>query len=75
MSASSLISEEGRQRLARYFPSWDKYGANNGPYNTAATNIYKTKDGRFFHIHGKLVDAKIHRVVRVCAESSNSKLL
>jgi hypothetical protein len=75
LSAASLVSEEGRQKLVKYFPSWDKYGANNGPYNTAATNIYKTKDGKFFHIHGKLIDAKNPRVVGMCAESSNSKLL
>ncbi|KAH0012263.1 hypothetical protein KCU78_g9762, partial [Aureobasidium melanogenum] len=54
LSASSLVSEEGRQKLVKYFPSWDKYGANNGPYNTAATNIYKTKDGKFFHIHASM---------------------
>ncbi len=33
-------------------PSWDKADAHKKPHRIAATNIYKTKDARFYHIHG-----------------------
>lgn len=35
-----------------YFPNCDKHGAASTLHRSSATNIYKTKDGRFFHIHG-----------------------
>ena len=36
-----------------YFPNTDIYRTNT-PTDILATNIYKCKDGRFFHLHGKL---------------------
>lgn len=35
-----------------YFPNCDKHGAASTLHRSSATNIYKTKDGRFFHTHG-----------------------
>ncbi|KAK3323243.1 CoA-transferase family III domain-containing protein [Cercophora scortea] len=45
---------ENREQIAKYFPDWDKHDATGTPYRTAATNIYKTKDDRYFHLHGSL---------------------
>lgn len=44
----------GKQRdtLLEAFPDADKYETNDA-LNAALTNIYRTKDGRFFHVHGR----------------------
>ncbi|KAJ5175114.1 CoA-transferase family III [Penicillium canariense] len=34
------------------FPNEDKYGSLSSLHRGLATNIYKTKDGRYYHIHG-----------------------
>ncbi|KAK8060530.1 hypothetical protein PG996_010460 [Apiospora saccharicola] len=47
------FSPSAYQRLAEYFPDWDKHQANT-PYRGAVTNIYKTKDDRYFHLHGSM---------------------
>lgn len=36
------------------FPSTDLHRAGATPQRALATNIYKTKDGRFYHIHGSM---------------------
>ncbi|KAH7143490.1 CoA-transferase family III domain-containing protein [Dactylonectria macrodidyma] len=54
MTAASIQESEFRARLAKLFPSWDKYGAVATPHASSATNIYKCKDEKFFHIHGSL---------------------
>lgn len=41
-------------KLLEYFPSWDHGRLQGSPHRIAATNIYKTKDDRFFHIHGSM---------------------
>ncbi|KAF1812013.1 CoA-transferase family III [Eremomyces bilateralis CBS 781.70] len=38
----------------KYFPDYDLHGAGKTPYRTAATNIYRCKDGRYFHLHGSM---------------------
>ncbi|KAK1222563.1 hypothetical protein PQX77_014577 [Marasmius sp. AFHP31] len=35
--------------LSRWFPS-----TSTSPHDISCTNIYKTKDGRFYHVHGSL---------------------
>ena len=52
LSAASIVQPSGREELEKYFPSWDKFDSVGSWYRIAATNIYKTKDGRFFHLHG-----------------------
>ncbi|KAF4989089.1 hypothetical protein FDECE_14814 [Fusarium decemcellulare] len=42
------------EKYARYFPNGDLYKMASSPYRKAVTNIYRTKDGRFFHLHGSL---------------------
>jgi len=54
LSASSFSSAEGRKQLEQYFPDADLHGANSSTYVGAATSIYKTKDDRYFHLHGSM---------------------
>lgn len=35
------------------FPNCDLHKMASSPYRKALTNIYKTKDDRYYHIHGK----------------------
>ncbi|TFK32685.1 CoA-transferase family III domain-containing protein [Crucibulum laeve] len=53
-SSSVQLSGSG---LDKYFPSCDKHNAfspTTPPFDHACTNIYKTKDSRFYHLHGSL---------------------
>lgn len=50
---SNLMSAQGRAKLSRYFPDWDIHRSKSSIYRMAATNIYKTLDGKFFHLHGR----------------------
>lgn len=53
LSAASIMSTpHGRAKLSTYFPDWDIHYSKSSIYRTAATNIYKTLDGKFFHLHG-----------------------
>lgn len=49
-----IHSAEGQQKMAKYFPSYDFYRLQSTLHRGACTNIYKTKDGRFFHLHGSM---------------------
>lgn len=42
------------EKYAIYFPNRDLHEMASTPYRKAVTNIYKTKDNRFFHLHGSL---------------------
>ncbi|KAJ5058821.1 CoA-transferase family III domain-containing protein [Bipolaris maydis] len=44
------LSEE----VARLFPNQDKHRSLANLHRSLATNIYKTKDGRFYHLHGSM---------------------
>ncbi|KAF3911733.1 hypothetical protein AA313_de0205210 [Arthrobotrys entomopaga] len=49
-----LSSSGGNTDLDRLFPNEDKHDSGPSPYRGRATNIYETKDGRFYHCHGGL---------------------
>lgn len=40
--------------MMKLFPSQDKHQSQSSYHRRLATNIYKTKDGRFYHIHGDM---------------------
>ncbi|KAI8951062.1 CoA-transferase family III domain-containing protein [Xylaria longipes] len=40
--------------MAALFPNQDIHRATEGLHRTLATNIYKTKDGRCYHVHGSM---------------------
>jgi hypothetical protein len=49
------ITAEGRDKVARYFPNCDRHRAMDGNlHRSMATNIYPTKDGRYYHTHGMM---------------------
>ncbi|KAJ8085869.1 hypothetical protein PM082_004688 [Marasmius tenuissimus] len=43
------ISLSSSKELSQWFPSRE-----SSPHETSCSNIYKTKDGRFYHVHGSL---------------------
>ncbi|KAL2292417.1 hypothetical protein FJTKL_09389 [Diaporthe vaccinii] len=51
---SNLTSPQGRAKLSRYFPDCDIHRSKSSIYRMAATKIYKTLDGKFFHVHGSM---------------------
>jgi len=45
-----------RENWYKYYPDGDKHHVlDGGHFASACTNIYKTKDGRFFQLHGKIL--------------------
>src|SRR5438309_831707 len=38
----------------RLFKDYDVHGSLSGPYRCCTSNIYKTKDDKFYHIHGSM---------------------
>jgi hypothetical protein len=36
----------------KHFPNWDIHKAQGSLYRSLCTNIYETRDGRYFHLHG-----------------------
>ncbi|KAF9772369.1 hypothetical protein IL306_009931 [Fusarium sp. DS 682] len=42
------------EKYATYFPNRDLHQMASSPFRKAVTNIYKTRDNRFFHLHGSL---------------------
>jgi crotonobetainyl-CoA:carnitine CoA-transferase CaiB-like acyl-CoA transferase len=40
--------------MDKYFKNTDLHDMGSTPYRSSATNIYKTKDGRYFHLHGSM---------------------
>ncbi|KDR76545.1 hypothetical protein GALMADRAFT_156064 [Galerina marginata CBS 339.88] len=56
----------GGPAFNKYFPDGDKYKAFDGTtFRTAATNIYRTKDGRYYHLHASLNPVIIHEVLNI----------
>ncbi|KAI3318366.1 CoA-transferase family III [Xylariaceae sp. AK1471] len=40
--------------MAQLFPSRDLHRSSEGQHRALATNIYRTKDNRFYHVHGSM---------------------
>ncbi|KAK6086347.1 Succinyl-CoA-L-malate CoA-transferase beta subunit [Seiridium cupressi] len=54
LSGTSLASPVTREAMAKYFPDRDIHKSSSSLYRTVATNIYQTKDDKFFHLHSSL---------------------
>ncbi|RDW62021.1 alpha-methylacyl-CoA racemase-2 [Coleophoma cylindrospora] len=54
LTLSSAGTPEGAKKLEKYFPSKDLHRQASSNHRASATNIYKTKDNRFFHLHGSM---------------------
>ena len=50
------------QEMVDYgFKNWDRHRASASLHRVLATNIYRTKDGRFYHVHGKSLVGDCHK--------------
>jgi hypothetical protein len=55
LDATKVATPEGRKSYQKYFKNCDLHNGSSGDvYRTAATNIYRCKDGRYFHLHGSM---------------------
>ncbi|KAF2681151.1 CoA-transferase family III [Lentithecium fluviatile CBS 122367] len=52
--AQATSSPEGKAIFEKYFKNCDLYKASVNSYRASATNIYRCKDGRYFHLHGSM---------------------
>lgn len=50
----SFHSPEGKAEFEKCFKDCDLFEKGPSQYKNAATNIYRCKDGRYFHIHGSM---------------------
>ncbi|KAJ9635543.1 hypothetical protein H2201_003201 [Coniosporium apollinis] len=46
--------DTGRKSFDKLIPNFDLHRQASSYHRVAATNIYRTKDGRFFHLHGSM---------------------
>ncbi|KAK7181919.1 hypothetical protein DPSP01_009516 [Paraphaeosphaeria sporulosa] len=51
---SSIFTPEGKAEFDKCFKDCDLFTREPSPYQNSATNIYRCKDGRYFHIHGSM---------------------
>ncbi|KAF4770695.1 hypothetical protein HAV15_013187 [Penicillium sp. str.  len=51
IESSFTLARDGG-RFLKYFPSWDTNKAQASLYRSLCTNVYKTNDDRYFHLHG-----------------------
>jgi hypothetical protein len=54
LTLESAAHPKQRAAFERYFPNRDKHDMTSTQYRAAATNIYRTKDNRYFHLHGSM---------------------
>ncbi|KAF1851406.1 CoA-transferase family III [Cucurbitaria berberidis CBS 394.84] len=48
------LSPQGKAAYEKYFKDCDLHNGNSSLYRSSATNIYRCKDGRYFHLHGSM---------------------
>ncbi|QDS75630.1 hypothetical protein FKW77_006798 [Venturia effusa] len=54
VTAAGAASNSNADLLEKWFPSYDFHRGWSTPHRASTTNIYKTKDNRFFHLHGSM---------------------
>lgn len=54
LNGGAATDYKKREDFYKYFPDWDKHESQTSLYRNAVTSIYRTKDDRFFHIHGSM---------------------
>lgn len=72
LSTATFMVGEGKARFDKMMRNCDIYNSVGDIYRTLATNIYKTKDGRFFHLHSSLNPAPTMDAIGV-PHTSNAK--
>jgi len=51
---ASMRSPKGKAAYNKLFKDCDLHNMYSSPYRTDVTNIYRCKDGRYFHLHGSM---------------------
>jgi crotonobetainyl-CoA:carnitine CoA-transferase CaiB-like acyl-CoA transferase len=54
LDATLSILPTGKKAYEKYFKNCDLHNGSSSMYRAAATNIYRCKDGRYFHVHGSM---------------------
>lgn len=54
LNGGAATDHKKREQFYKYFPDYDIHGAQTSLYRNAVTSIYRTKDDRFFHVHGSM---------------------
>lgn len=54
LNTAKASTPEGKLVFNTLFPDYDIHNAQSSPHRQSATNIYKCKDGRYFHLHGSM---------------------
>jgi crotonobetainyl-CoA:carnitine CoA-transferase CaiB-like acyl-CoA transferase len=75
LGAMSIIDPSKREEYFRFFPDQSFHNSNSNPYQIACTNIYKTKDGRFFHLHGSMNNEPSQKMLGIPASMDISDRL
>ena len=75
LNAICILDSVECQKLFNLFPD-QSFHNNDGPvYQAACTNIYKTKDGRFFHLHGVLNNEPMQKMLGLPLSDTTSDRL
>ncbi|KAF9019685.1 CoA-transferase family III [Hymenopellis radicata] len=63
-----IVTVNGKPALSQFVPKmrdWDIHDSLKHRYRQMATNVYRTKDGRYFHLHGSLNAGPTQKMVGV----------
>ncbi|PCG91940.1 CoA-transferase family III [Penicillium occitanis (nom. inval.)] len=50
----TIAMSRNLSKMDDFIPNYDFHKTGSSLYRTCVTNIYQTKDGRFFHLHGSM---------------------
>ena len=65
LGVMSFMDPSKREEFFRLFPEQSFHNSTNSLYQIACTNIYKTKDGRFFHLYGGLNNEPTQKMLNI----------
>lgn len=54
LNGGAATDHKKREEFYKYFPDFDIHGSQTSLYRNAVTSIYRTRDDRFFHVHGSM---------------------
>ncbi|OCK85885.1 alpha-methylacyl-CoA racemase [Lepidopterella palustris CBS 459.81] len=54
LTTATAKTPEGKAQFEKYFKNWDIHDPAIGFHRQSTTNIYRTRDRKFFHLHGSM---------------------
>ncbi|KAF2751320.1 CoA-transferase family III [Sporormia fimetaria CBS 119925] len=54
LTFASMANPRTKDQVEKFFKDCDLHEASSSHYRASATNVYQTKDGRYFHLHGSM---------------------